>query len=109
MYILCMISLTLKTFVNPWHVRYNQFYKLSTFYLRMAEVFIYQIKDEETLFLLLQQDHYLQSDILINIMIENQDDFREILNAPLVYKVLHRQWMGNREFSNNFLKETYLY
>lgn len=109
MYILCMICLTLKNFVSHWHVRYNQFYNLAMFYKQRALKLIREVRDKETLFLLLQQDHYLQSDKLINIMVQNVDDFREILNSPLVFKVLYSLWMGNREYSNNFLMETYMY
>lgn len=39
----------------------------------------------------------------------SQDLFGSILNHPLVYKVLKTLWMGNRQYSSAFYRESYHY
>ncbi len=109
LYILCAISLMLSQFVDSWQNKFNQFKNLSNLYMETADSFITQIKKNQTLYLVLFQNHYLQEDKLINILFQNLEHFQSTLNNPLVYKVLHRLWMGNRQYSNHILNESYTF
>ena len=108
---MCLASLLLEKFVKPHHPLFTRFHQLSLFFFQKAFLFFKNNKEEQTLHLVLFQSHFAQKldESLINLFFENAKYFREILNIPQIYKVLSQRWIGNFNYNNNPLLETFSY
>lgn len=107
-YVLCVLSLRLKSFLQEWHGYYDKFQILAKKYNEMVLQMFLKIENAQSLYLVLFQNHYSQSGgPLIQILFQNKKFFGEILNIPNFYNVLYQLWIGNNKYNNNFYLETY--